>query len=131
MTTRRFQANAYLDGKWWMVEIPELNGLTQARRLTEVTQMTRDFIGVTLDIPVDSFEVEMTIERVQDLDIAARVAKIQAEKAQAAELERIATQEAQALAQELANKNLTVREIGVILGVSHQRAHQLIAASAA
>ena len=128
MTTRRFRANAYLDGKWWMVEVPELNGLTQARKLTEVTQMTRELISAQLDIPIDSFELEMTIERVNDLDIADRVAKIQAEKARALELERQATAEAQELARELADAKLTVREIGVILGVSHQRAHQLLSA---
>lgn len=128
MTVRRFHANAYLEGKWWMVEVPELNGLTQARKLTEVTQMTRELISAQLDIPVDSFELEMTIERVNDLDIADRVAKIQAEKARALELERQATAEAQELARELADAKLTVREIGVILGVSHQRAHQLLSA---
>ena len=128
MTVRRFHANAYLDGKWWMVEILELGGLTQARKLTEVTLMARELIAATLDIPIDSFELELTIERVHELDIAARVAKIQREKAEAAELERQANQEAQALARELAEQSLTVREIGVILGVSHQRAHQLLSA---
>ena len=128
MTVRRFHANAYLEGKWWMVEVPELSALTQARKLTEVTQMTRELIAVQLDIPIDSFELEMTIERVNDLEIADRVAKIQAEKARAQELERQATAEAQELARELAEAKLTVREIGVILGVSHQRAHQLLSA---
>lgn len=128
MTPRRFHANAYLDGKWWMVEIPEVNGLTQAKKLTEVTLMAREFIAVTLDIPMDSFEIEMTVERVHDLDIAQRVAKIQSEKALAAEYERQATEESQILARDLAKQKLTVREIGVILGVSHQRAHQLLSA---
>ena len=128
MATRRFHANAYLEGNWWMVEIPEVNGLTQARRLNEVTQMAREFIAATAGISLDSFELEMTIQRVHDLDIADRVARIQSEKAQALELERRATEEAQALARQLSEANLTVREIGVILGVSHQRAHQLLSA---
>lgn len=128
MTTRRFHANAYLDGNWWMVEIPEVNGLTQAKKLTEVTLMVREFIAVTLDIPIDSFEIELTIERVHDLDVAQRVAKIQNEKALAAEYERQATEDSQILARDLAKQKLTVREIGVILGVSHQRAHQLLSA---
>ncbi len=128
MATRRFHANAYLEGNWWMVEIPEVNGLTQARRLNEVTRMAREFIAATAGIPLDSFELEMTIQRVHDLDIADRVARIQSEKAQALEMERRATEEAQALALQLSDANLTVREIGVILGVSHQRAHQLISA---
>ena len=128
MSTKRYTANAYLDGKWWMVEIPEVNGLTQARKLTDVTQMAREFIAVTQDVPADSFELELRIERVHELDIAERVAKIQAEKEQAAALEKSAMDESRALAQDLAKQSLTVREIGVILGVSHQRAHQLLSA---
>ncbi|MEY2675744.1 MAG: hypothetical protein RL102_1010 [Actinomycetota bacterium] len=128
MSTKRYTATAYLDGKWWMVEIPEVNGLTQARKLTDVTQMAREFIAVTQDVPADSFELELRIERVHELDIAERVAKIQAEKEQAAALEKAAMDDSRALAQDLAKQSLTVREIGVILGVSHQRAHQLLSA---
>ncbi len=39
------------DGSWWMVEIPALDGLTQARRLSEVTEMSRSYVAVTLDVP--------------------------------------------------------------------------------
>lgn len=127
MTNRRFQANAYLDGKWWMVEIPELGGLTQARKLKEVALMAREWISATLDLPIDSVEIALTIERVNELDILERVAKINAEKAKAAELEKQALRDATILAKDLAAADLTVREIGALLGISHQRAHQLLA----
>ncbi|MFM5968230.1 MAG: hypothetical protein ACKOQ8_04220 [Micrococcales bacterium] len=128
MATHKYQAKAYLDGKWWMVEIPELGGLTQARKLKEVADMARDFIAVTLEVPVEEVEISLTIERVHELDIAARIAKIQAEKQQAAALEKAALEDSRTLAQELANEELTVREIGLVLGISHQRAHQLLSA---
>lgn len=128
MATHKYQAKAYLDGKWWMVEIPELGGLTQARKLKEVADMARDFIAVTLDVPIEDVEILLTIERVNELDILERVSRINAEKDEAAALERKAQQDAAALARELAAAKLSVREIGVILGVSHQRAHQLLSA---
>lgn len=128
MTLRQFKAKAYLDGKWWMIEIEAIGALTQARRLNDVYQMARELIAVTLDQPLDSFDLEISVERVHDLDIASRIAKIQQEKLRAAELERTALEESKLLAQELANQKLTVREIGLILGVSHQRAHQLLSA---
>lgn len=128
MTLRQFKAKAYLDGKWWMIEIEAIGALTQARRLNDVYQMARELIAVTLDQPLDSFDLEISIERVHDLDISSRIAKIQQEKLRAAELERVALEESKLLAQELADQKLTVREIGLILGVSHQRAHQLLSA---
>ena len=128
MATYKYEAKAYLDGKWWMVEIPELGGLTQARKLKEVTFMARDFIAATLDVPIDDVEITLTIERVNELDILERVARINAEKEQAAALERKALQDAVLLARELSAAKLTVREIGQVLGVSHQRAHQLLSA---
>ena len=37
------------DGRWWMVHVPELDGLTQARRLSEAELMGREWIAVTTD----------------------------------------------------------------------------------
>ncbi|MCW3494553.1 hypothetical protein [Microbacterium sp. SSM24] len=48
------------DGEWWMVGIPEIDGLTQARSLEEVVPIAQDYIAVTLDIPITSFIVTIT-----------------------------------------------------------------------
>ncbi|WP_426325721.1 hypothetical protein [Microbacterium sp. E-13] len=47
-------------GDWWMVSIPELNGVTQTKTRSDAAATARDFIAVTLDIPADSFEVRVT-----------------------------------------------------------------------
>jgi len=117
------------DGKWWMVAIPELDGLTQARRLAEAESMARDYIAVTLDIPGDSFTLDIEIDGIGSvIDVSAKVRRIHEERAQAAELERKASAEAEELAKALVAESVPLRDVGAILEVSHQRAHQLVSA---
>jgi hypothetical protein len=37
------------DGRWWMIRIPELDGLTQARWPSEIKRMAREYIAVSTD----------------------------------------------------------------------------------
>ena len=41
------------DGKWWIIHIPVLDGLTQARFPGEIEDMARDYIAVTTDTPIE------------------------------------------------------------------------------
>jgi predicted RNase H-like HicB family nuclease len=54
-----YVVNVNREGKWWMVSIPELDGLTQARNEDEVEAMARDVIAVTLDVQPDSFALSV------------------------------------------------------------------------
>ena len=47
---KQYDTVIYLDGKWWMVEIPELSIVTQARRKNEVIPMAKDAIATYLDL---------------------------------------------------------------------------------
>ncbi|MGX9348181.1 hypothetical protein [Microbacterium sp. KNMS] len=127
--SHHYTATATREGSWWMVSIPELDGLTQARRLAEAELMAREWIAATLDAELDDVSVDLTVERVGEIDVAERLAKIAEERAQAAELERQAAADAAGLAKDLAAQKLTVRDIGAVIGVSHQRAHQLVQAA--
>ena len=42
----------YRDRRWWMVKIPEINGLTQARWRCEVKSMVRSYINIQAANPV-------------------------------------------------------------------------------
>lgn len=112
------------DGRWWMVSVPALDGLTQARRLAEAELMAREFIAVTLDVPLES--VSVTVVSVDGVPVASDLERIRAERDEAARLERQATQDTAALARSLRDRRLTVRDIGKILGLSHQRIQQLL-----
>lgn len=124
-----YTAIAQRDGKYWFIRIPELgtnpDGLpTQARNLTEVEPMARDLIAVYLDVPADSFDIEVQIELPdpvrKHLDRARRLAD------EAAEALTNSAQERRKAALELKAIGMTVRDIGAALGVSHQRAQQLL-----
>src|SRR5690606_4112635 len=54
-----YEAKVVRDGKWWMVSIPSINGLTQARRLSEATQMTREYIAASQDVPLETVSVTL------------------------------------------------------------------------
>lgn len=123
---KRYQVTVTRDGKWWMVHIPEIDGLTQARRLIEAPLMAREYIAVTLDQDLAEVEVEVRVAAVgQVTDLDTRIKAIEEERAHAKELERQAAAEFAQLAKDLA-KEVPLRDVGSILGVSYQRAHQLV-----
>lgn len=124
MTTYRVEVTR--EGKWWMVAIPELDGLTQARRLGETELMAREYIAVTKGVPLDEVAVEVSLSVGEVTDAGARAAEIRREREQAAELEARALAESKRLAHDLANEQVPVRDIGEILGVTFQRASQLV-----
>ena len=59
-TTYHGRASRY--DEWWMISIPQLDGLTQARQLNEVEHMARSWIAVTLDVNIDSFDIDIAID---------------------------------------------------------------------
>ena len=114
------------DEKWWMVSIPAIDGLTQARRLSEASEMAREYIAVTLDVALDEVTVIVEVDSVGGINVRDEMTAIRSERAQAAELERDATARATELAKALAKADIPLRDVGAVLGVSHQRAHQLV-----
>ena len=50
------------EGRWWMVRVPEIDQVTQARRLSEVTRAARELIAVTLDVPMSTVGVRVRVE---------------------------------------------------------------------
>lgn len=107
------------DGKWWLAEVEPLGYATQAKRLSDIREQIADLIEtVTGSAPgVDDVNVEIRLPLVVQ-DHLARAAR---SREQASASKREAALHARALADE----GLTVRDIGAVLGISHQRAQQL------
>ncbi|USQ75666.1 hypothetical protein NF557_13750 [Ornithinimicrobium cryptoxanthini] len=108
-----------------MVSIPEIDGLTQTRRLSEAESMAREHIAVTLDVPLSTVEVTIRTISVDDVAVSDEAAAIQRDRTEAARLNEEATARAERLAKALVEHAVPIRDIGTVLRVSHQRAHQL------
>jgi hypothetical protein len=123
---KRFVVSARHDDKWWMVESESLGLLTQARTVQEIEPMARSIISLHLEVPPESFDIEIrfefqTPELSDDLDDLISNREYLEDRA-AEERYRVWTL-ARALVE---SEGLTMRDTGAMLGLSHQRIAQLI-----
>jgi predicted RNase H-like HicB family nuclease len=117
---KTYIASCQRSGNWWSISVPEIKGLhSQARRLDQVEDMARDAIALMLDVPAESFAVEV---RPELPPAAARAVEARrAAKDAAKEAEEGTTQ----AVRELLDDGFTVRDIGAMLGLSPQRISQI------
>lgn len=66
--TRTFDVNATRDGKWWFIEIPELDTVGQARTVTEIPEVAREVAALWLNIDPSDVEVNVTVRVPNDVD---------------------------------------------------------------
>lgn len=125
-TTDVYTVRVSREGKWWMIYIPALDALTQARRLSEVEDMARSLIAVTMDVPPDQVRFRTELEAIEDIRVTKRLEQLQADRRDAEKAQARFRERQRALARDLARRGLTVRDIGSVLGVSFQRAQQLL-----
>ena len=110
MTT--YTVSVTREGRWWIVRVPEIDQVTQARRLSEVTKAARELIAVTLDVPMSTVSVLVRVERVGDIeDVTGRAEAIRRDHARADELARRAQDESTELARQLAGAHVPVRDM--------------------
>ena len=125
MTT--YHVTATRRGRVWELRCSELPTMwSEAVRLDQVEDTVREAIAFVADVPEDSFgiEVQPILPDVYSLEEArARKAREVATRANSE-----AAQHSRAAARALADAGLTVRDIGTVMGISHQRSAQLLAA---
>jgi predicted XRE-type DNA-binding protein len=114
------------EGRWWMIEIPELDGLTQARRLDEVEKMAREYVAVTLDVPLSRVAVSISTIEVAGQDVLEAKALVEELRQHARQLEALVADLMREFASALADADVPVRDVSNVLGVSHQRVSQLV-----
>lgn len=110
------------DEGWWSVYVPEVDRTTQARHLREAKDMATDLVHIMTGTPAD--EIEVDVQLPEDLAAAVHEVREAQEAAEKARARAVATQVAAALA--LHERGASLRDIGAVLGVSFQRAHQLV-----
>jgi hypothetical protein len=110
-----------------MISVPEIDGLTQARRLSDVEKMARELITVTLDLRLSQVAVEVAFGDIDGMNVESSIQTIRKEKEDAARLEEDAAARTKTLVKELVAHNVPLRDIGAMLGISFQRVHQLAA----
>lgn len=122
---RRYTVRARRIGGWWALDVEGLSGVhTQVRRIDQADDMAREAIAGVLGVAADTFEtviapeVPAALRSMVDEAIEAR--------SQAAHAQDAAGQLTRDAARRLVDEGLTVRDAGVLLGLSHQRIAQLI-----
>lgn len=121
---KRYSAVVERDGRYWMVTVPEINRATQARNLAEVDEMARDLVALMENIPADSFELDQDIRLPSS--IVSHVERSRALREQELQVRAEAAAEIRQAAREMAAMRMTLHDIGKSLGVSYQRASQLV-----
>jgi hypothetical protein len=117
------------EGRWWMVHVPEIDQLTQARRISEIVPMAESLITVSTDQPLTDIVVRIVSIDVPGLgDIATRAAAIEDARNAAAHAAEAARHDAAEYARALAKAGVPVRDTAELLHVSPQRVSQLAAA---
>lgn len=113
-------------GQWWAVEVPEVEGaFTQVRKLDQVAEMTRDAVALLCDVPRDV--VQVNVQPQLEESLVQALAGAREKRAQAERLEREASGDISCVAKQLLGEGMTLREVGIVLGVSYQRVAQLTA----
>lgn len=121
----RYTATARRTDGWWIVQCDQHPGaLSQVKRLDQAAEEHREAIAFVAGVPV--VEVDVEVRPALSSDLADELERASDLAASARRDEEAAGQKRREVARKLAEDGLTVRDIGAVLGVSYQRAHQLV-----
>lgn len=123
-TPQTWTARAVQQGKFWLIDIDEFGTCTQARTVKEIPVMAKDYIHAVTNEPLAQIHVDVQVEL--PAAVVESLAKAERLRAEADAARKAAAAESRRAARALQAAGLSVRDIGVALGLSHQRAHQLI-----
>jgi hypothetical protein len=112
------------EGRWWLLRVPELDIVTQTRRLGHAGRTARDLIATWLDADPESFDLEV-VPAVGDDAIDRLIGKAVEARSQAARQSSRASELTDEAVQRLVAKGVPMRDVGEMLGISHQRVAQL------
>ncbi|WP_427890842.1 hypothetical protein ACQHIV_01330 [Kribbella sp. GL6] len=123
---KTYEVSVRREGRWWMVAVPALDGLTQARRLDEVERMAREYVAVSTDVPLSKVAVEVTGIEAGGQDLLEAKTLVEGLRRRAKDLEALVAELTREVASVLTDVDVPVRDVSSVLGVSHQRVSQLV-----
>ncbi len=113
-------------GGWWAIRVPDLPGVfSQCRRLDQVDEHAREAIALMLD--ADSSEVgTIDVTVVSPPEIAELVETVERAEHTARNAVEAAARARKEAAQTLLHQGYPMRDIGRLIGISHQRVSQIL-----
>lgn len=125
MGVETYHLNVTREGRWWIIDAPDVEYRTQARSLTEVDEMARDLIAGALDIDPQNFNISIDI--VKPGDVEARLADVAELEHHAQDAVARAARGRREAARALRNDyGLSAVDTARVLGVSRGRVYQLL-----
>jgi len=121
---REFDAVATREGKWWIITVPELDAVTQARNIREIDDMAGGLISALLDIDEDLIHVSVSLELPETVAAVWSEATVLHEQAVVDE-RRSSTLRRRAVRELLTSSGLSQKDAARVLGLSAQRVQQL------
>ena len=122
---QEFTSTARKDGRWWVVQCDQHPGaISQVARLDQAQEHPREAIAFVADLPVETIAV--TVRVVLDPAIPIELEEADRLRHEAESTAKLSAQRRRHAALAMKAAGLTVRDIGTVLHVSHQRAHPLL-----
>ena len=125
-TRQGYRVDTVRSGDWWAISVPDLRGVfSQAKRLNRVEATAREAIAMMLDI--DESEVGPIDVRVQPpQEVVGLLDELHHSVSVAEEASATAARARREAAKQLRDAGFPMRDIGQLLGVSHQRVSQIL-----
>ncbi|PLS30059.1 hypothetical protein Uis1B_2110 [Bifidobacterium margollesii] len=118
MSNQPYTVDVTPDGKYWCIDVPAVKRVTMATSIKEIDVMAKDLIEIMTGEKDPAINVVMHLPEAVEESIRLRKAAEQAaERSRAKQREAVLS---------LHGMGMPFREIGALLGISHQRAHQLV-----
>lgn len=115
-----YRVTAERDDGYWLLRVVELDKATEVRRLDQADEYVRDLVRIHTGRRADSFD--WSLEPI-DMPVVDHARELREQAAIAAQHAAAGTAEA---VTQLHERGLPMRDIGVLLGLSHQRVAQLL-----
>lgn len=124
---REYTAKAHKEGRWWVVEIPELDSAGQAAKISEVQQAAEEVIELLTDQTPGSYSLNVDFIIPEPVKLEWEESKYKEKVAR--EEQANAAQLARQAVQKLKKSGYSQKEIAALLAVSPQRVSQLVKVS--